>query len=632
MNNIDTITLKEREKPSAYFNIPNATLSTKENAAWLLDNNGITTHVNTKMASILGRPEEEVVGKSFFDFLNERGKAAANEAGMLLDYNRGKQLELEFTHGDGTTVYALVEASNLKDEKGGLAGAILSITDISDRKRFEGASLESQKKYSELFQHMADGFAYCQLLFGQHEKPVDYVFLDVNEAFRRLTGLKDKPVLGRRASQVFPKKDSCDWTGIYGKVAFEGKSTAFEKYVPSFDQWLSIHMYCPESGFVATIIEDITQRKKIEQELRQSEKQYKKLANSITDLFFALDSSLRFTYWNKASEKYTGINAENTVGKHIFQVLGRDKATRRVVKIYHSVMKNRRSQTFTNMLPMKATDAIFETHVYPTGNGISVFAKDITERKKLQEKLEQYAKHLEELVRIRTEKLKGVERLAAIGETAGMIGHDIRNPLQSIIGELFLAKEELNQLPENENKKNLTESILSIEEQTIYINKIVTDLQDYAKPLTPALQEIDFEENIKAAISTLTVPDNIKVNIYVNKPFPIIKTDPSFIKRILTNLSLNGIQAMQEKGGELTINAFPREKTVILAITDTGTGIPDEAKEKIFKPLFTTKSKGQGFGLAVVKKLVEALDGNINFETTLGKGTTFIVEMPIKND
>jgi signal transduction histidine kinase len=125
-----------------------------------------------------------------------------------------------------------------------------------------------------------------------------------------------------------------------------------------------------------------------------------------------------------------------------------------------------------------------------------------------------------------------------------MIGHDIRNPLQSIIGELYLAEEELNALPESEEKIKITESILNIEEQTFYINKIVTDLQDYAKPLAPAIQETDLEEIIQNVISALDVPDNIKVSYIVGTPFPIFKTDPSFIKRILTNLILNGIQAM----------------------------------------------------------------------------------------
>ena len=145
-------------------------------------------------------------------------------------------------------------------------------------------------------------------------------------------------------------------------------------------------------------------------------------------------------------------------------------------------------------------------------------------------------------------------------------------------------------------------------------------MQDYAKPLIPAIQEIDLEETLQAVISALDIPDNIKLNYSVEKTFPLLKTDPSFMKRILTNLALNGVQAMQEKGGQLSINAFRREKAVIIAVSDTGPGIPDAIKEKIFKPLFTTKSKGQGFGLAVVKKLAEALGGNVSFETKLGQG------------
>jgi signal transduction histidine kinase len=266
--------------------------------------------------------------------------------------------------------------------------------------------------------------------------------------------------------------------------------------------------------------------------------------------------------------------------------------------------------------------------VYPTGNGISVFARDITERLNLQHALEQYTARLEELVKSRTEKLKGVERLAAIGETAGMIGHDIRNPLQSIIGEVYLAKEELKQLPEGTAKSSLTESINSIEEQTNYINKIVTDLQDYAKPLEPLYQEVDVEAEIQDVLSSLDVASTVKVTYFIEQPFQKLRTDSSFIKRILTNLTLNGLQAMPN-GGELGVYAFLRGKTVTLAVSDTGVGIPEEAKDKLFKPLFTTKSKGQGFGLAVVKKLAEALNGNISFETMPEKGTTFILEFPV---
>jgi signal transduction histidine kinase len=163
----------------------------------------------------------------------------------------------------------------------------------------------------------------------------------------------------------------------------------------------------------------------------------------------------------------------------------------------------------------------------------------------------------------------------------------------------------------------------------MYISKIVTDLQDYAKTLIPAFQEIDLEETIQAVISELDIPENVAASCVFEKPFPNFKTDPSFMKRILTNLVRNGVQAMQDKGGKLTVSAFSRQQTIIVAVSDTGTGIPEEVKDKIFKPLFTTKSKGQGFGLAVVKKLVEALGGCISFETRVGRGTSFIIELPL---
>ncbi len=485
--------------------------------------------------------------------------------------------------------------------------------------------------YHGLFLHMNDGFAYCKVISDERGNPVDYVFCDVNKAYMRLTRLGDKAVIGKRATEVFPGlTNMVGWMKTCSRVVQTGKNVNFEGHCQYLDRWFSVNAYCPEKGYVAMIIEDITERRKTEQALRQSEKQYRKLANSITDPFFALDSSLRFNYWNKASEKFTGIPWTDAVGRHFFEVFDKTKATRKLASVYLDVMRTKKPRTLFDRLPKADAEAVFEIVVYPTGNGIAVLAKDVTERKRLEASMEEYTKRLEELVRVRTEKLKNAERLAAIGETAGMIGHDIRNPLQSIISELYLAKDELGEAPETKIDQNVLASINAIEEQTLYINKIVTDLQDYAKPLVPAMQETDLEATIHALTFELDIPSNVKIIYSAIKPFPLLKTDPSFIKRILTNLVRNGIQAMEESGGELTVHAFPREESVIIAVSDTGAGIPDEVKERIFKPLFTTKSKGQGFGLAVVKKLVEALDGNVNFETKLGKGTTFIVELPLR--
>ncbi len=254
---------------------------------------------------------------------------------------------------------------------------------------------------------------------------------------------------------------------------------------------------------------------------------------------------------------------------------------------------------------------------------------DVTIRKQMQAKLEEYSKHLEELVEERTKQLKDSERLAAIGATAGMVGHDIRNPLQAITGDLYLAKTELAGLPENEQKTNALESLDEIEHNIDYINKIVADLQDYARPLNPRAQETNIGSLFNEILAKNGIPKNIEVTVEVENKARKIIADPDYLKRIFANLALNAVQAMPD-GGKLTIHAYPDKRTndVLITVKDTGVGIPENVKPKLFTPMMTTKSKGQGFGLAVVKRMTEGLGGTVTFESTEGKGTTFIVRFP----
>ena len=254
--------------------------------------------------------------------------------------------------------------------------------------------------------------------------------------------------------------------------------------------------------------------------------------------------------------------------------------------------------------------------------------QDITERQQNEQKLADYAKNLEKLVDERTNQLKNAERLAAIGQTAGMIGHDIRNPLQAIAGELYLINQEVDDSPDSQSKTNLQESLISIQEQVDYINKIVSDLQDYARPLKPELVDVDLCNTIPKLLLTVPLPRNIEALAICRNQLPKLKLDVTFLKRILVNLATNAIQAMPN-GGKLTIRAFEKDDKVFVSVEDTGSGIPDEIKHKIFQPLMTTKSKGQGFGLAVVKRLVETQGGTISFESELGKGTKFTMEFPL---
>ena len=257
--------------------------------------------------------------------------------------------------------------------------------------------------------------------------------------------------------------------------------------------------------------------------------------------------------------------------------------------------------------------------------------QDITERKQTEQKLEEYAKNLEHLVEERTKQLKDSERFAAIGQTAGMIGHDIRNPLQAIAGELYLMKQDVEGSSDSECKRDVQESLVSIQEQVDYMNKIISDLQDFARPLKPELVEVELCSAIPQLVATVNVPDNIQAMAKCDTELPKIKLDLTFLKRILVNLATNAIQAMPD-GGNLTIEASQEANTVSITVSDTGVGIPDEVKPKIFQPLMTTKSKGQGFGLAVVKRLVEAQGGTITFESKVGEGTQFKITFPKINE
>jgi PAS domain S-box len=260
---------------------------------------------------------------------------------------------------------------------------------------------------------------------------------------------------------------------------------------------------------------------------------------------------------------------------------------------------------------------------------------DITERKKAEENLSKakadlaaYNQNLEKLVEEKTKLLRDAERLAAIGTTAGMVGHDIRNPLQAMISDIYLIKEEIASTPECKNKEELTESLVGLEENINYINKIVQDLQDYAKPICPEYSEANLSNIIARVFDNVRVPHSIKLSIKIAKDLEKLKTDPIVLQRAFSNLVTNAIQAMPE-GGVLEITGHADENKIVMTVSDTGVGIPDEIKPKLFTPMMTTKPKGQGFGLAVSKRLIEAMKGTISFESEKGIGTKFIVQLPL---
>ena len=146
---------------------------------------------------------------------------------------------------------------------------------------------------------------------------------------------------------------------------------------------------------LATVSRDITEHKRVEEELRESEARYRELADSIADVFFAMDKELRYTYWNKASENLTGVSAKDAIGKSLLEIFPDTPQTRKAEKAYLDVLRTQQSQTFINEYQLGGKDFFFEISAYPSNRGLSVFVKDVTERKQAEETIQRYVKRLE---------------------------------------------------------------------------------------------------------------------------------------------------------------------------------------------------------------------------------------------
>jgi PAS domain S-box-containing protein len=396
---------------------------------------------------------------------------------------------------------------------------------------------------------------------------------------------------------------------------------------------LTQHMEEQIKKYTKNLEQEITERKKAEKALKESESKFKALSENAPDAIMRFDKNLRILYLNPQDLAAIGKPLEELVGKTNEEIGMPAELCKLWNDTFYRAKTSRKAQEvefdFNTLIGLKTFNLRIVPEFSETGSlhsyiGIS---RDISDRKKAEEKLEEYQKNLEKLVEERTKQLKDSERLAAIGVTAGMVGHDIRNPLQAIIGDVYLAKSELAGLPDGEEKRAILESLIETETNIDYINKIVQDLQDYARPLNPNPGEADIKLIIEKLLQKNGIPKNVKVSVEVGDKSRKFVADADYLNRILYNLVTNAVQAMP-RGGTLTIRVYKEANDTILVVRDTGVGIPKEIQGKMFTPMFTTKSKGQGFGLPVVKRMTESLGGTVTFESEEGKGTTFTVRLP----
>jgi signal transduction histidine kinase/ligand-binding sensor domain-containing protein len=225
------------------------------------------------------------------------------------------------------------------------------------------------------------------------------------------------------------------------------------------------------------------------------------------------------------------------------------------------------------------------------------------------------------------EKLVRQEKLAVLGQLAGGMGHELRNPLGAIKHSAYFLNLALEN-PEPEVKETLE----ILEKEVTNSEKIITGLLDFARSRPPFKRKMNINTIIRDVLSITNVPGNIRVRSQVAEAIPFIMADPDQLVKVFEDMILNAVQAMPG-GGQLTIKAeSPRPDRIAVSITDTGVGIARENLEKIFEPLFTTRAKGIGLGMAIAKTFVEGHGGSIEVQSEPGKGTTFTVTLPIRSN
>ena len=242
----------------------------------------------------------------------------------------------------------------------------------------------------------------------------------------------------------------------------------------------------------------------------------------------------------------------------------------------------------------------------------------------LEEEVEKRTRDLEQV----QEKLIRSERLAAVGELASGVGHELRNPLNVIRNCVYLLNMTLTGKADEEELNTLK----LLDKQVDVSNRIVTDLLDFTRIKPPSQSNVDLNGLIRESLDWVVAPETVEVTTDLNDNSPEVFADGEQIGRVFANITSNAFQAMDSKGGGLKISTGVNGKYAWAKFEDNGCGIREENIEKIFEPLFTTKPKGIGLGLAITKRLVEQNKGKIEVDSRVKKGTTFTVKLPLKKE
>jgi PAS domain S-box-containing protein len=581
---------------------------------------------NQMASEIIGISKEDLIGRNFFSVIGKEDKEFL-EGTVTRGVGIGEKLctEMSILTSEGHVKDAEVCIALAKSDTGEVK-TYAYIRDITERKKFERDLKGSEEKLRNLFERVRHG-----LFISSKEGK----FLDCNQALLDMLGYSAKEefleidiardlYVNPEDRKVFQERIERDGYAKDMEVEFKKKNGE------RITVLLTGHPIKNEKGEVVGyqgINLDISERKRIENELREANEFFMNLIESSVDGIIAADMKGDIFIFNKGAEALTGYAAEEVISKlHITKIYPAGVAKEIMKKLrspeYGGVGKFIPTQLnvlnkFGEEIPIQLSAVLIYNGAGQEIASVGIFT-DLRSRLKIEKKLQET--HLQ---------LVSSEKMASLGKLAAGIAHEINNPLGGILIYSSLMMEDVSE--EDPRRGDLARIV----QEAGRCKEIVKSLLEFARQTEPKMEPTDINRAINDGLFFLVnqaLFHNIQIVKRLDSFLPFVQGNASQLKQVFMNIIVNAAEAMHGSGTlTITTSPAPDRKTIFVEFTDTGEGIPEENFTRIFDPFFTTKEvgKGTGLGLATSYGIIEDHGGKISVKSKVGEGTTFKIELPV---
>jgi PAS domain S-box-containing protein len=523
----------------------------------------------------------------------------------------------EFGNVKGRFLYLDVHKAPLFNNEGELIGLVGSARDITERKQSE--------KTISMLAHAIRSVSECVSITDMEDR-----ILFVNNAFLKTYQYDEQELTGKHISIVRSPKNKHDSVEVILPATlnggWHGELINRRKDGSEFPVYLSTSVIQDESGKPVGLIgvtTDITDRKRAEQQLQESEARNKALLSAIPDLMFMFDRVGNFTDYHVRDPKLLMLNPEYFLNRNISDVLPEELAEQTKEHL-SEVFETGKTSVFEYPLPIGDENNIYESRIVSCGQDRALsIVRDITDQKKMESQMIQS------------------ERLAALGEMLAGMAHEINQPLNTL-SMLFD-----NILFEAHQEHAVKEAYLVTKSEKIVnniqrIRNIIDHVREFAREHEQEEPEpFNINESIANALSMVSEQykmAGIEIRTSFSDNLPMVRGNTFKFERIILNMILNSKDALLEKKDSLNepyrmyvrINTSFKAKVVKIEVEDNGCGIREEHLHKVLQPFYTTKEtgKGTGLGLSISYGLIREMNGNIDIQSKVMKGTRIIISIP----